>query len=60
MKTSGNTLIFAASVGNPDKTSDEYVPLILKIDNFGNVSASKDSRMDTESDSPEEEGEAVG
>ena len=60
VKTSGNTLVFAASVGNPDKTSDEYVPLILKVDNFGNVSASKDSRMDTESDSPEEEGEAVG
>lgn len=40
-------LIFAASVGSPDKMSDEYVPLIMKISRFGDVSISKDTQMDT-------------
>lgn len=45
VKAEGNFLLFAASVGNPDKSSDEYVPLMLKIDNFGNVSVSKDAKL---------------
>lgn len=40
-------LIFAASVGSPDKMSDEYVPLVMKISRFGDVSISKDTQMDT-------------
>ncbi|MGV2541533.1 DUF4738 domain-containing protein, partial [Bacillus pumilus] len=52
---SGNRLLFAASVGNPDKSSDEYVPLVLRIDNFGNVTVFKDTRLDTESDTQQEE-----
>ncbi|MBM6992174.1 MAG: DUF4738 domain-containing protein [Prevotella sp.] len=59
VKTSGNQLLFAASVGNPDKSSDEYVPLVLKVDNFGNVTVSKDTRLDTDSDTNEEEDEGV-
>ena len=46
----GNRLVFAASVGSPDKMSDEYVPLVLKIDNLGGVAISKDSQLDTGSD----------
>lgn len=46
----GNYLNFAASVGNPDKSSDEYVPLVLKVDNFGNVTISKDTQLDTDED----------
>lgn len=42
----GNTLSFAASVGNPDKSSDEYVPLILKISNLGAVSIAKDEDLE--------------
>ena len=40
-------LIFAASVGSPDKMSDEYVPLVMKISRFGDVSISRDTQMDT-------------
>lgn len=40
-------LIFAASVGSPDKMSDEYVPPVMKISRFGDVSISKDTQMDT-------------
>ena len=42
----GNTLNFAASVGNPDESSDEYVPLILKISNLGAVSIAKDEDLE--------------
>lgn len=31
VKAEGDYLYFAASVGSPDVTSDEYVPLVLKI-----------------------------
>ena len=48
----GNHLVFAASVGSPDKMSDEYVPLVMKIDNRGGVSIAKDSQLDTASDRP--------
>ena len=58
-KVEGNTLVFAASVGNPDKSSDEYVPLVLKIDNFGNVSVSKDTNLDTDVEQSEEEEDGV-
>ena len=37
-KVEGNTLTFAASVGSPDKSSDEFVPLVLKVSNTGSVS----------------------
>ncbi|HEY9542809.1 DUF4738 domain-containing protein [Prevotella sp.] len=46
----GNRLVFAASVGSPDKMSDEYVPLVLKIDNHGGVVISKDTQLDTGAD----------
>ncbi len=48
VKAEGNYVYFAASVGSPDVTSDEYVPLTLKISRLGAVSISKDQVMDTE------------
>ena len=48
-KTEGNNLSFAASVGSPDITSDEYLPLVLKISKMGAVCISKDQVLDTES-----------
>lgn len=48
-KAEGNNLCFAASVGSPDITSDEYLPLVLKISRMGAVSISKDQVLDTES-----------
>lgn len=47
-KTDGKTLRFAASVGNPDKSSDEYVPLNISINNFGQIVISKSTEMDNE------------
>ena len=32
--------------------SDEYVPMVMKIDNRGGVSIAKDSQLDTASDRP--------
>lgn len=46
-KAEGDYLVFAASVGSPDRMSDEYVPLVLKISRFGDVRISKDTQMDT-------------
>jgi hypothetical protein len=53
----GNALVFAASVGSPDATSDEYVPVVVKISHDGSLSITRDSQMDTSntSDAPEDE-----
>lgn len=48
VKTEGNNLCFAASVGSPDVMSDEYLPLVVKISKMGEVSISKDQLLDTE------------
>lgn len=45
-KTEGNYLRFAASVGNPDKSSDEFVPLVLSVSNTGAVSVTKSVQID--------------
>lgn len=63
-KCDGNNLYFAASVGSPDKSSDEYVPLVVKISRFGEVSIKKDATLDTQSEmtsnnTAEEEEEGV-
>ena len=48
-KAVGDNLIFAASVGSPDKSSDEYVPLLVKVSRTGNIAISKDTQLDTTS-----------
>ena len=45
-KTEENQLRFAASVGNPDKSSDEFVPLVLSVSNTGAVSVTKSVQID--------------
>lgn len=47
VKAEEDALCFAASVGSPDKSSDEYVPLVLRINNLGAISVSKDTQLDT-------------
>ena len=49
-KCDGDNMYFAASVGSPDKSSDEYVPLVFKISRFGDVSIKKDATLDTQSE----------
>nr|WP_308570662.1 DUF4738 domain-containing protein [uncultured Prevotella sp.] len=55
VKVDGDALQFAVSVGSPDATSDEYIPLDLKISHSGSVSISEDSSMDTGSDMQSED-----
>jgi hypothetical protein len=47
-KVDGQQLEFAASVSLPQ--TDEYIPLEVKIDNYGNVKVERDSQMDTNGD----------
>ena len=49
-KCDGDNMYFAASVGSPDKSSDEYVPLVVKISRFGDVSIKKYATLDTQSE----------
>lgn len=46
-KVEGEHLVFAASVGSPESSSDMYVPLTLVIDRMGNWSVRKATSMDT-------------
>lgn len=60
-RVDGESLRFAASVGSPDRMSDEYEPLVVKVSRLGAVSIAKDTRLDTTSneqsqDEDEEDG----
>ena len=50
VEANADYLNFAASVGSPDITSDEYVPMKVKISRMGAVSIGKDNQLDTGSD----------
>lgn len=52
-KVDDQQLLFAASVCLPQ--TDEYIPLEVKIDNFGNVRIARDSQMDTNGDNENDE-----
>lgn len=52
-KVEGNNVKFAASVCLPQ--SDEYIPLLLSVDNFGNTSMVRDNTMDTNGSDDEDE-----
>ena len=53
-RAEGDNLLFAASVGSPDKSSDEYIPLVLKVHRLGSISIEEDTMLDT-GDSEEED-----
>lgn len=44
-KVQGNILEFAGSVCLPQ--TDEYIPLLVKVDNFGHVTITRDENLDT-------------
>ena len=48
VETRADQLVFAASVGSPDITSDEYIPLVVKIGRTGSMSIAKDTQLDTD------------
>ena len=47
VEVAGDNLSFACSVGSPDVTSDEYVPLDMKISRLGVVKIGNNSQLDT-------------
>lgn len=49
-RVDGSRLRFAASVGSPDMGSDEFVPLTMTLDRFGNTAVTIDTRLDTDGD----------
>ena len=53
VEVKGDVLHFAGSVGSPDVTSDEYVPLVITVNRMGAVSIAKDSQLDTAGDEDE-------
>ncbi len=55
VEAKGDVLTFAGSVGSPDVMSDEYIPLLVKIDRMGNVSVAKDNQLDTGGDDEKED-----
>ena len=55
VQAEGNNLVFAGSVGSPDVTSDEYVPLVVKISRMGAGSVGKDTKLDTGSDEEDDD-----
>ena len=44
-KAEGNNLFFAASVSHPQ--TDEYIPFLVSLSNFGDVGICLDSDLDT-------------
>ncbi|MCI2088203.1 MAG: DUF4738 domain-containing protein [Prevotella sp.] len=57
VKAESSNLLFAVSVGSPDVTSDEYIPLVMKLSHTGTVDISKDNSLDTGSDTQSDEEE---
>lgn len=50
VKSDDDYLYFAASVGSPDKSSDDYMPMVLKIHRLGSISITRDTMLDTAED----------
>ena len=49
-KADADNIYLAASVGSPEKSSDEFVPLVVKVSRMGKVTISKDTQLDTSND----------
>ncbi|MBQ4175610.1 MAG: DUF4738 domain-containing protein, partial [Prevotella sp.] len=49
-KADADNIYLAASVGSPEKSSDEFVPLVVKVSRMGQVTISKDTQLDTSND----------
>lgn len=60
VKCDDNYLYFAASVGSPDKSSDEYIPLVLKLHRLGSIQITKDTQLDTADDVDMEDDDEEG
>ena len=54
-RVDGDYLVFAASVGHPQ--SDEYIPLVLRLSRMGVLSIKRDTQMDTQAPTSDENDE---
>lgn len=52
-KVDGDWLQFAGSVGHPQ--TDEYIPLVIRLSRMGDLAIRKDSQMDTNADTDEDD-----
>lgn len=46
-KVEDDVMYFAASIGAPDKLSDEYIPFVIKLMPSGQITIAKDQILDT-------------
>lgn len=58
-KVEGGNLRFVASVGSPDKLSDEYIPIAMTISRLGDVSVKEDTSLDMAIESGDNDDEGV-
>ncbi|MBP6527092.1 MAG: DUF4738 domain-containing protein [Prevotella sp.] len=58
-RAEGDNMYFAASIGSPDRLSDEYVPLVVKISRAGHASILKDTQLDTGSEQQKSDDEEM-
>lgn len=61
IRVEDSQLVFGASIGSPDESSDEYVPFILTISRMGEVRIERDTQLEdtddkTENNKEEDEG----
>ena len=47
-RVDGDNIVFAASVGQPDALSDDYVPLLVTVSHSGSMTITKDTRLDSD------------
>lgn len=47
-RVEGDKIIFAASVGQPDVLSDDFVPMLVTVSRSGGMTISKDTRLDSD------------
>ena len=49
-KTEGNDIIFEGSVGSPDQVSEDFIPVVVKLNRMGSLSRSRGTIIDTDVD----------
>lgn len=49
-KTEGNNIIFEGSVGSPDQVSEDFIPVVVKLNRMGSLSISRGTIIDTDVD----------
>ncbi|MBR1621347.1 MAG: DUF4738 domain-containing protein [Prevotella sp.] len=51
----GNDLVFEGSVGSPDPMSDEFIPIVMKLNKMGSVNIERSTTLDAGGIMPDDE-----